>query len=488
MAAHEPVCGRANIMDVIDRGEIYLTFIFDGIDSSQVGVASVSDGSTYDTPILPSFTDNTLEVDGYNGRYYFNTRITQKDFTYNCFVDNLSAYEFGQLKTWLRPEKIGKLIRPEEPYVYYWVKVSSIDNLANIPLTHPDTGGVSYTGNFSVTFTTIGQTCGNGMFYYHDDLKYYEYRDIVKYTLTIKENTVGFSDDGEQKIGVEGRELRFNDLTVYHNKVKDNEGFKDAYKDVNGYYWIIDKLEKDDSIGFYDTGLLYREQMLPMNVTRTSGIWEPQIYNPGTYNSKIRLVITPNADINGGAITLTNETIGDVGVINLNDLKANDELIVDWGNNSYIVKRDVTDETGQIVNTLEIDYSKNIHGDIMYLQPRNFVEKLSNAMITNDGSVTKVTFDKAIRQVRTDDIGKTIMFPSISDAYPNGGSDGAGGRIKSIDNSDGHNDFILEASAGLWTNGPSNVIITLLDELKSEVNIPDGTKLDIKWQIEPRYI
>lgn len=423
MAAHEPVCGRANIMDVIDKGEIYLTFIFDGIDSSQVGVASVSDGSTYDTPILPSFTDNTLEVDGYNGRYYFNTRITQKNFTYNCFVDNLSAYEFGQLKTWLRPEKIGKLIRPEEPYVYYWVKVSSIDNLANIPLTHPDTGGVSYTGNFSVTFTTIGQTCGNGMFYYHDDLKYYEYRDIIK-----------------------------------------------------------------DSMEFYDTGLLYREQMLPMNVTRTSGTWEPQIYNPGTYNSKIRLVITPSADINGGAITLTNETIGDVGVINLNDLKANDKLIVDWGNNSYIVKRDVTDETGQIVNTLEIDYSKNIHGDIMYLQPRNFVEKLSNAMITNDGSVTKVTFDKAIRQVRTDDIGKTIMFPSISDAYPNGGSDGAGGRIKSIDNSDGHNDFILEASAGLWTNGPSNVIITLLDELKSEVNIPDGTKLDIKWQIEPRYI
>jgi phage-related protein len=423
MAAHEPVCGRANIMDVIDKGEIYLTFIFDGIDSSQVGVASISDGSTYDTPILPSFTDNTLEVDGYNGRYYFNTRITQKDFTYNCFIDNLSAYEFGQLKTWLRPEKIGKLIRPEEPYVYYWVKVSSIDNLANIPLTHPDTGGVSYTGNFSVTFTTIGQTCGNGMFYYYDDLKYYEYRDIIK-----------------------------------------------------------------DSMEFYDTGLLYREQMLPMNVTRTSGTWEPQIYNPGTYNSKIRLVITPSADINGGAITLTNETIGDVGVINLNDLKANDELIVDWGNNSYIVKRNVVDESGQITDTLEIDYSKNVHGDIMYLQPRNFVEKLSNAMITNDGSVTKVTFDKTVRQVRTDDIGKTIMFPSISDAYPNGDSDGAGGRIKSIDNSDDHNDFILEASAGLWTNGPSNVIITLLDELKSEVNIPDGTKLDIKWQIEPRYI
>ena len=178
MAAHEPVCGRANILDVVDKGEIYLTFVFDGIDSTQIGVVSVSDGSTYDTPILPTFADNSLEVDGYDGRYYFNTRITQKDFTYNCFIDNLSAFQFDQLKSWIRPKKIGKLIRPEEPYRYYWVKVSSVDNLGNIPLTHPDTGGVSYTGNFSVTFTTIGQSCGYGMFYYQDDLKYYEYRDI----------------------------------------------------------------------------------------------------------------------------------------------------------------------------------------------------------------------------------------------------------------------------------------------------------------------
>ena len=60
MAAHEPVCGRANILDVVDKGEIYLTFVFDGIDSTQVGVVSVSDGSTYDTPVLPTFTDNAL--------------------------------------------------------------------------------------------------------------------------------------------------------------------------------------------------------------------------------------------------------------------------------------------------------------------------------------------------------------------------------------------------------------------------------------------
>lgn len=406
MAAHEPVCGRANILDVVDKGEIYLTFVFDGIDSTQVGVVSVSDGSTYDTPVLPTFTDNALEVDGYDGRYYFNTRITQKDFTYNCFIDNLSAFQFDQLKSWIRPKKIGKLIRPEEPYRYYWVKVSSVENLGNIPLTHPDTGGVSYTGNFSVTFTTIGQSCGYGMFYYQDDLKYYEYRDIF---------------DGTQD-----------------------------------YY--------------YDTGLLYKEEMLPLHVTRTAGTWDPQIYNPGTYRSKIRLQIIPSADIASGVITLTNETIGDVGIVNLVNLKKGDLLVIDWGNNTYTLNDN-------------IDYTENVHGDIMYLQPRNYVEKLDNASIANDGNVTSISFDPSVRQVRSDDIGKTIMFKTENDPTV---TTGAGGRIQSI-NREG-NAFILEPRAGLWTNGNASVIITLLDDLKSEINIPEGVSLDVQWQIEPRYL
>lgn len=405
MAAHEPVCGRANIMDVIDKGEIYLTFVFDGIDSTSIGVASVSDGSTYDTPILPSFSDNSLEVDGYDGRYYFNTRLTQKDFTYNCFIDNLSAFEFDQLKSWIRPKKIGKLIRPEEPYRYYWVKVSSVDNLGNIPLTHPDTGGVSYTGNFSVTFTTIGQACGYGMFYYQDDLKYYEYRDIF---------------DGTQD-----------------------------------YY--------------YDTGLLYREEVLPLRVTRSNGTWDPQIYNPGTYTSKVRLQIKANNDIANGSISLTNETVGDMSVISLVDLKVGDTLVIDWGTNTY-------------TKNTNTDYSENVWGDIMYLQPRNFVERVENAAISNDTVNTYIRFDTAVRQVRRDDIGKTIMFKSANSPET---QIGAGGRIIDITPDNG---FKLESEAGLHNNDNADVIITTLDNLKSVISIPENTTLDVEWQIEPRYL
>ena len=405
MAAHEPVCGRANIMDVIDKGEIYLTFVFDGIDSSQIGVASVSDGSTYDTPILPEFSDNSLEVDGYDGKYYFNTRLSQKSFTYNCFIDNLSAFEFDQLKSWIRPKKIGKLIRPEEPYRYYWVKVSSVDNLGNIPLTHPDTGGVSYTGNFSITFTTVGQACGYGMLYYQDDLKYYEYRDIF---------------DGTQD-----------------------------------YY--------------YDEGLLYREESLPMKITMAAGDNDVQIYNPGTYNSKLRMIITVDSDIDSGTIVLRNESVGDVSVITLKDIKVNDRLELDWDKNEYSLNKK--------------DYTDKVEGDIMYIGPRNFVEKYDYCSITNDGTNTKVSIDSKVRQVRSADIGKTIMF---KDELNTNAKDGAGGRIVDIDVTT--NSFILDKIAGLYSNANANIIITKLDKMSCEVNVLDGKSINVEWQVVPRYL
>ena len=144
-------------------------------------------------------------------------------------------------------------------------------------------------------------------------------------------------------------------------------------------------------------------------------------------------------------------------------------MIVDWGNNEYTLNGN--------------DYSKNVIGDIIYLNPRSYVEKLDNISISNDGVNTIVTPDKTVRQVRSDDIGKTVSFKSNSQPTP---TSGVGGRIIEIDSE--KNAFKLEAAAGLWTNGNATVIITLLDDLKSEIDIPDGVELKVEWQIEPRYI
>lgn len=397
-------CGRANIMDVVNKGEIYLTFVFDGTDSSQLGVASVSDGNTYDTPILPSFSDNSLEVDGYDGKYYFNTRIVQKEFTYSCFIDNLSAHDFEQLKSWLRPKKIGKLIRPEEPYVYYWVKIASIDNLGNIPLKHPDTGGVSYTGNFSITFTTVGQACGYGMYYYKDDLKYYEYMDIMT-----------------------------------------------------------------DTASYYDTGLLYKENMPSMSKIYSSGEYLPMIYNPGTYSSKIKMDINLTKKIEFGSITLTNKSTGDLATIKLDNLDAGSKISIDWEKNEYTING--------------ASFSSNVVGDLMFLEARDFVESISNGFISNNKNNTTVYFNVTDRKVRSSDIGKTVMFnPHPGDTL----SSGIGAKIIGIDSAT--NVFILDSSIGLLPNTNTPVTITKLNDLTLDVIIPEDATINVDWSVKPRYL
>lgn len=401
----EPECGRTNIMDVINKGEIYLTFVFDDIDSTQIGIASVTSGGGYSTPILPSFKDNSLEVDGYNGTYYFNTGIPLKSFTYNCFIDNMSQFEFDQLRAWIAPGKIAKLIRPEEPYRYYWAKISSIENLDNIPLTHPDTGGVSYTGSFSITFTTVGQSCGYGMVYSQEDIDNYEYKDI-------------FTEPAK----------------VY-----------------------------------YDGGLLYKNEMPRTIIPTNIGTYNLRLYNPGTFNSKVKAIITAQSDITYAKLTIENLTTGDVSIITLEGISNGSKLVLDWDKNEYTLE--------------EENYVKNVEGDIIYLSGRDFIEKNKTAQIKEIDDKVYVLFDRLEREVKTSDINKTVMVKDEAAGYAQYGW------VKAIDKE--KNAFILAGYSGQATSEPQSVVITItkLDDIEYEIESEElSVPMTIEWKIMPRYL
>ena len=119
----------------VKAGEIFTTFIFDGKDCADMGVYSTTSGGTYTLQLEPTFKDETLDVPAYDGRYYYGTQYTTQQFQFNLFADNLSMTEYRNLRTWLKPRNIGKLILSDQPYKYYIVKVTSIGNLGEIPLT-----------------------------------------------------------------------------------------------------------------------------------------------------------------------------------------------------------------------------------------------------------------------------------------------------------------------------------------------------------------
>lgn len=167
----------------VKTGEIFATFNFDGKDCSEMGIYSVTNGAVYSMNIEPTFSDSKKEVPAYDGKYYYGTQITGQQFQFNCFAHDLLTTEYNRLKAWLNPRRIGKLILSDQPYKYYLVKPVSISALGAYPLTTvqtPDysvlgdysTGDVVYTGNFTVTFETVGSAYGYGVSYYRDDLIY----------------------------------------------------------------------------------------------------------------------------------------------------------------------------------------------------------------------------------------------------------------------------------------------------------------------------
>jgi len=170
-------------MRAVKSGELFSTFIYDGKDCADMGVYNVTSSSTYTMNIEPKFNDQRKNVPMYDGSYYYGTQITGQQFKMNCFAHDLSAIEYNRLRAWLNPRKVGRLILSDQPYKYYLVKVASISNLSAYPLTTVQTprysvlgdhlqGDVVYTGNFTVTFETVGSAYGYGLAYYRDDLIY----------------------------------------------------------------------------------------------------------------------------------------------------------------------------------------------------------------------------------------------------------------------------------------------------------------------------
>lgn len=167
----------------VKTGELFATFKYDGYDCADMGIYNVTNGSVYTMNIEPNFSDNKLEVPAYDGRYYYGTQITGQQFQFNCFCHDLLSTEYNRLRAWLNPRKIGRLILSDQPYKYYLVKPISVSTLGAYPLTTIQTpqnsvlgdyvdGDVVYTGNFTVTFETVGSAYGYGMSYYRDDLIY----------------------------------------------------------------------------------------------------------------------------------------------------------------------------------------------------------------------------------------------------------------------------------------------------------------------------
>lgn len=364
----------------VKAGEVFTTFIFDGKDCADMGVYSVTNSGTYTYKIVPTFKDETLDVPAYDGQYFYGTQLSTQDFVFNMFADNLSLKEYQALKTWLFPQKIGKLIMPDQPFKYYIVKVKSVGDLGELPLTDIQTptysalgdhseGNVVYVGRFTVTFQTVGSVYGYGMSYYRDDLIY--------------------------------------DALDWYGK--------DVYPD--NYY--------------YDSGLLYKdmspslEKTIPANAQDFNVTW----YNPGTAKAVpiLELVLSDTCPANSN-ITIKNNTLKSKTIIDISGLSG--KLTIDTDEET------IKDSNGQYYfgrfdgNPLIISPEK----DVIYI-PESLVESTEQFYFQDYDNIYLSTHGEGSAKQCTAEINPLALKvdPKWKDAYYFCINDNGGALIVDVD-------------------------------------------------------
>lgn len=110
-------------------------FWFNGHHSSEFGIVRVSNGSRYQSNLVPAFQDKTVAVPGGDGTYFFSSNYTNRTFSINFATDSMTEFQYRVFRHHFNGKDTGPLIFDEEPYKVYTAKYRRRHNLTFFVLT-----------------------------------------------------------------------------------------------------------------------------------------------------------------------------------------------------------------------------------------------------------------------------------------------------------------------------------------------------------------
>jgi predicted phage tail component-like protein len=114
-------------------GTAFIGFTYGGEHSIDTyGVYRTSDGSRYNTNMIPSLTEKTADVPGGDGQYYFYTKYKTRQFSIPIAFDELEEEKFYEMKQWLNGKEIKELTFDENVDIHYSAKVTGTPQLKTI--------------------------------------------------------------------------------------------------------------------------------------------------------------------------------------------------------------------------------------------------------------------------------------------------------------------------------------------------------------------
>lgn len=108
----------------------FIGFTYNKVHSIRdLGIYRVSDGSRYENQLAPTLTENTMEIPGNDGMYFFGSYHKQKTFTINVAFDAMTETQLRTLRKLFNGKEVGELIFDETPYKAYSAKITGTPSL-----------------------------------------------------------------------------------------------------------------------------------------------------------------------------------------------------------------------------------------------------------------------------------------------------------------------------------------------------------------------
>lgn len=251
----------------------FMGFQWNGKHSSQFNLVRVSSGNRYDGNMLSGVTNNTTDIPGGDGQYYYNSTFQAKQFTIDCAFDKLTEQNLRDLSSWLACRELKELIFDEEPYKAYNVKISGKPDLKYLCFNEYDAKVKEYRriykGELKITFVApvpfahnakIKTANGNERVKYLKDIRWVKNSESPEEFVIASRDTTGFLKQDDTKSIFELQSLYAKQNTAwsilcncstqeknknpelkegYTNKYSND--FKSWYKRYYKYYAKIDK-------------------------------------------------------------------------------------------------------------------------------------------------------------------------------------------------------------------------------------------------------
>ncbi len=116
----------------------FISFSYNGVHSTELGVVHVSTSDRYADSLLPTIQDKTVQVPGSDGTYFFGSFYTQQQFPLSVAFDNVSEDQIRLARRVFGDRQSHPLIFDEEPYKIYYAKITSTPQLNYVPFQNYD--------------------------------------------------------------------------------------------------------------------------------------------------------------------------------------------------------------------------------------------------------------------------------------------------------------------------------------------------------------